>query len=105
MTYGDDVFVITGGGRNSDGDPIPLATKGPFDGTVNPLRSSESVKVGQNPVVAFYRAYLSLTGGALLTSKGQITHHGRKYTVQGDVEPWRVRGRLHHYEATVKLTP
>lgn len=104
MMWPDRIYVTVGGGTNSDGDPIPKHDEGPFPAQVTPLRSSESVAFGAVPLTAYYRVHVGKEAGDLLTSTAAIKWGGRAYAVQGDVEPWHVNGRLHHYEATVQKT-
>ncbi|WP_026533905.1 hypothetical protein [Arthrobacter sp. H14] len=103
MIYKDKVIVVTGGGRDAKGNPLPTVDSGPFPAQVNPVSSSESVKYGAPPLTAYYRMMMGSYGGDLLTPTGQVKWRGRSLSVQGDVEPWIVNGRLHHYEATLRV--
>ena len=102
MIFHDRVMTQTGGGRNADGDSVPLRDVGPFPANVTPIRSTETVTRAGVLVVALYRLHIGHNGGSVLTSTGTVKWRGMKFTVQGDVEPWIVNGRLHHYEATLK---
>lgn len=102
MMYHDKVIVVTGGGKDAFGNPIPTVDNGPFRAKVNPLRSSESVSNGTAPLSLYYRLIIGPTPGSLLTPTGKIKWRNRTLSVQGDVEPWMVNGRLHHYEATLR---
>lgn len=104
MIFHDRVMLSVGGGHDSNGDPIPVHDIGPFPADVLPVRSSESVSHAGVLVVAYYRLHIGANGGDQLTSRGIVKWRGDKFTVQGDVEPWIVRGRLHHYEATIQRT-
>jgi hypothetical protein len=103
MIYPDKVTIVTGGGRDAKGNPLPTTDSGPFPAHVNPVSSSESVKQGQPPLTAYYRLLIGSYGGDLLAPTGQVKWRGRSLSVQGDVEPWIVSGRLDHYEATLKM--
>lgn len=103
MIYGDRVIVVTGGGTDPRGNPLPVVDEGPFPAHVRPLRSSESVARGQPPLTAYYRLAMGRSGGDLLTPDGRIKWRGATYDLQGDVEPHHtLTGRLHHYEATLR---
>ncbi len=102
MILNDRVTIRTGGGRDRFGDPLPYVDSGPFPAVVSPIRSSEAVQRGTPPLTAFYRLIIGSTGGNTLTSTGRVKWRGREFAIQGDVEPWVVNGRIHHYEATMK---
>jgi hypothetical protein len=102
MIYHDKVIVVIPGGRDAKGNPLPNVEAGPYRAQVNPLRSSESVKYGTAPITLFYRLLIGPSAGAKLTPTGQVKWRNRTMSVQGDVEPWMVNGRLHHYEATLR---
>lgn len=95
-------MILTEGGRDPKGNPLPAVEEGPFPAQVNPLRSSESVKYGTAPLTLFYRLLIGPTAGGKLTPSGAIKWQNRTLSVQGDVEPWMVNGRLHHYEVTLQ---
>lgn len=102
MIYKDKIIIVITGGRDAKGNPLPDREEGPFRAQVNPLRSSESVKYGTAPLTLFYRLLIGPTAGGKLTPTGAIKWQNRTLSVQGDVEPWMVNGRLHHYEATLR---
>lgn len=102
MIFHDRVMIEVGGGRDDRGNPLPSTTVGPFPAQVNPIRSSESIENGFNPMTSFYRLVIGKTAGKQLTYTSKVTWHGRVFEVQGDVEPWRINNRLHHFEATLK---
>lgn len=103
MIFHDRVHIIVSGGRDPKGNPLPDIAKGPYPAQVNPIRSSESVERGALPLTSFYRLVIGKTAGKLLTYTSKVTWNGRTFMVQGDVEPWKVNNRLHHFEATLKL--
>lgn len=103
MIFHDRIVIVTGGGRDAQGNPLPTKDEGPFPAQVNPLRSSESVKVGSAPLTLYYRLIIGSYGGTLLKPTSRVKWEGRDMTVQGDVEPWKVNGRLNHYEATLRI--
>ncbi|WP_336705778.1 hypothetical protein [Micrococcus terreus] len=102
MILRDKITTITSGGTDNRGNPLPSVESGPYPAQVDPIRSDESVRYGSTPVVLYYRLIIGPTHGAKLTTKSQVKWRGRTLAVQGDVEPWMVNGRLHHYEATLK---
>ena len=93
MIYHDKIMIVM-----DDGQEL-----GPFPAQVNPIRSSESVKMGQPPLTSYYRLLIGSYGGDRLNPSSVVKWRGRSLAVQGDVEPWIVTGRLHHYEATLKV--
>lgn len=103
MIYKDRIIIVTSGGRDPKGNPLPPVESGPFPAQVNPLNSSESVKHGTAPLTLFYRLLIGPTAAATLTPVSQVKWRNRTLSVQGDVEPWMVNGRLHHYEATLRV--
>ena len=103
MIYRDKILILTGGGKDAKGNPLPVIEEGPYRAQVNPIRSDESVQYGAAPLTAYYRLVIGSTAGAKLTPTGQVKWRNRKLSIQGDVEPWIVNGRLHHYEATLRV--
>lgn len=101
--YKDKITIITGGGRDDRGNPLPVQESGPYRARVDPVRSDESVRAGQPPLTLYYHLTIPPGPGALLTPTGRVKWMGRDMSVQGDVEPWTVNGRVHHYECTLKV--
>lgn len=102
MILHDRVVLLVGGGTDPKGNPLPVTEEGPYPADVRPLRSSESVARGVPPLTTYYRLMMGRYGGDLLEPNSKVRWRGRNYSVQGDVEPHLVNGRLHHYEATIK---
>lgn len=75
----------------------------PFPAQVNPIRSDESVQAGAAPLTAYYRLLMGSGGEKLTPYRADHKWRGRTLSIQGDVEPWVVNGRLHHYETTLRV--
>lgn len=102
MIFRDKVFIVTGGGRDEWNNVLPVVEEGPFLANVDPVSSTEAVQNGQPPLTLFYQLTIGRKAGSLLTPTSRVKWLGRDMTVQGDVEPWTVNGRIHHYEASLR---
>lgn len=102
MIFHDKVTVMTPGGRDPKGYPLPDVILGTFPAQVNPIRSTESIERGVPPLMAYYRLVIGKTAGKQMSLESKVIWHGRKFSIEGDMEQWRVNNRLHHYEATLK---
>lgn len=81
------------------GNPIFENQRVKYRAEVQPLSTTETVTVGQQ-VETRYRLFLP--ANTTLNATGAVHWEGKTYEVQGDVEPHKVIGRLHHYEATIR---
>lgn len=69
---------------------------------MQPLSGDEDVEQQQRTIT---RWNLFLPAGADITAKDRWRFLGVDYEVDGEVEPWRVRGREHHRECKlIKVT-
>lgn len=103
MILRDRVFILTGGGKDRWGNLLPIVEEGPFPAAVDPVRSEETQIPGANLVTGYYRLLIGPDAGSLLTYTAQVKWLGRTMSVQGDVEPHTVNGRVHHYEALLRM--
>ena len=103
MILRDRVYIVSGGGRDEWGEYIPPTEEGPYPAVVEPVRSEETQIPGANLVTGYYRLTIGPDPGSRLTYTGQVKWLGRTMSVQGDVEPHTVNGRVHHYEALLRM--
>ena len=101
--YKDRITVLTGGGRDPRGNPLPMVEEGPFPANVDPVRSDESVSRGQPPLTLYYHLIVPPHVGEIMNPNSKVKWLGRQLEVQGDVEPWTLQGRIHHYECSLKV--
>lgn len=105
MILRDRVNAVFGGYIGKDGRKVPEYDSDPIPADVQPLRSSEQILVGRTDVTALYRVVMQANSvSAELTPSTAIKWRGKKYTVEGDVEPHSLNGAVHHYEMTVRRT-
>lgn len=99
MIFHDRVSVIerVQDGWGDLGNPIWIETEVPYPAEVRPLFSSETVVAGSQ-VQSRYRVYMPGRAEAAVSSQGAVTWRGRRFEVEGDVEPHVVMGRLAHIE-------
>jgi len=101
--YKDRIYVITGGGRDPKGNPLPTVEEGPFPANVDPVRSDESVGSGNPPLTLYYHLTIPPRVGQIMSPTSRVKWLDRELEVQGDVEPWTLQGRVHHYECSIKI--
>ena len=87
MIFNDKITVVTGGGRDKWGNPLP-ATRTDVPATVNPLRSSEAIQATGQAVTAHWRVFAGMKLAEL--NPTTIEWRGGKYTVVGVVEQHRI---------------
>ena len=102
MLHNDKITVVTGGGRDKWGNPLP-ATRTDIPATVNPLRSSEVIQATGQAVTAHWRVFAGMRLATLNPSI--IEWRGGKYSVVGVVEQHRVGPLNSHTETTVRREP
>ena len=81
------------------GNPIVEERRVKYRAEVQPLSTTETVAVGQQ-VETRYRLFLP--PNTTLNATGAVWWEGKSYEVQGDIEPHKLVGRVHHYEATIQ---
>lgn len=69
-----------------------------YPASVQPMTNDEDV-VDQNRTVTRWRLFLDPT--ADVTATDRIEWDGDVYEVDGDIERWKRRGRLHHLQAVL----
>lgn len=102
MIFTDKITVVTGGGRDKWGDPIP-AVRVDLPATVHPLRSSEVIQATGQAVTAHWRIFAGMQLATL--NPTIIEWRGGKYTVVGVVEQHRIGPITSHTETTVRREP
>lgn len=103
MIFGDSVTrlrapLVTGPYGNELYD-WPNATSVDYAAEVQPVSSTEDV-VNQPQTVTRWRMFLLPDANVKATDR--IVWAGLTLEVDGEVEQWRPRGRLHHFEAVLK---
>lgn len=106
MKFIDKVTVVSGGGRDHRGNPIPETEHGPYPATMSPVRSDSSLANRADVVSSYYRLLIHKNAAGTIKSNGAIKWRGRRWAIQGDVEEQIIPGgRVHHLAATVKVGP
>ncbi|MEE6288621.1 hypothetical protein V2J52_13245 [Georgenia sp. MJ173] len=91
------IEVIDTGETDAFGRPIIEETEVPYPAEVRALFSSETVAAAQQ-VQSRYRVYMPARAEKALQSDGALWWRGKRFEIEGDVEPHVVMGRLHHVE-------
>lgn len=103
MRFLDKVTVMVGGGRDEWGNPVPETESAPFPATMSPIKSDLSLPFRGDVIASHYRLLVHKKAAGSIKPKSTIKWHGRRWTVQGDVEEQVIPGgRVHHLAATVK---
>lgn len=99
MIFHDRVQVIeqVQDGWDELGNPIWIETEVPYPAEVRPLYSSETVDAASQ-VQSRYRVHMPARAEEAVSSEGAVTWRGKRYEVEGDVEPHMIGRRTHHIE-------
>lgn len=104
MRFLDKVTIVEGGGRDDWGNPRPETESEPIPATMTPVKSDSSLPFRSDVISAHYRLLLHKKAAGRVKPNSTIKWHGRRWTVQGDIEEQvRPGGRVHHLAATVKF--
>ncbi len=98
MILRDRLELVKPGGSDRYGNQLPPTSMGMFPADVQPLSTDEKAvyNVTETRVRVVLPA-LDLTIDSSWTAK----HDGKTYSLDGDPEVWKVRGRVHHIEAVM----
>lgn len=105
MILHDRITVTTKGQAIDEdvlGNPVygPDVVSDPITAEIEPINSDETLNASSDIVVTTYR--LTLRGNAVIDTDSVITWRGHQYSVQGDVQPHVVNGRVHHLETLIR---
>jgi SPP1 family predicted phage head-tail adaptor len=101
MLLREDAVLRTGGGTDSNGNPIPavdVAIRAEFA----PLTAEESYSAGRTPSSVSYRMVFMWPDQ--LKAATAVTWRGKLYQFVGPSMLHTIRGQVHHQEAVISRT-
>lgn len=101
--FSDVVELLSGGGVDRFGDPVPPISRGVFPAEVQPLSSEDLQVYKVDATVTRLKVFMAPTTLAI-TTKWQLKYEGVTYNLYGEPSRHKARGRLHHLELIVTRT-
>lgn len=98
MILREPATLRTGGGMDSNGDPLPYVDH-PVRAEFAPLTAEEAYAAGRNPSSVSYRMIFRYP--TVLPSTTAVVWRGEQYQFVGPSMQHTATGRLHHQEAIV----
>jgi hypothetical protein len=98
MLLREPAVLRTGGGTDSDGNPIPTIDD-PIRAEFAPLTAEESFAAGRSPSSVSYR--MIFVWPTVLSAATAVMWRGKLYQFVGPSMQFTVRGQLHHQEAVI----
>jgi hypothetical protein len=98
MILREAATLRTGGGTDSNGNPIPTVDN-PIRAEFTPLTAEESQALGRTPSSVSYR--MIFVWPTVLAAATAVTWRGKLYAFVGPSMLHTIRGQLHHQEAII----
>ncbi len=96
----DTVKLRTGGGKNSNGDPIPTVDVA-VRASVIPVSGDTQYSRDASGRTVVYRLVVT---DARVESVTKVLIGTQVFTLEGAAMPYKVNGRTHHYEVQISRT-